>query len=638
MSRATRLARWVGLGLVAGAVLQGEVGAQDTTRARRDTARVRRDTTVRVPIPPQADTIVKRDSIAQRDSAVRARLARLAADTVKAALARSQMPEPVDVARPMMRWDRAALFATGALTLLDLLERVPGLTALRAGWLAAPMVGAYLGNPAAVRVFYDGMEVDPLDPRMGGMLDLGSIQLWTAEEVSVERGADEIRVHVRSWRAHRTTPYTRADVGTGDQETNLYRGYFGRRFQRGEALQLSAQQFSTTPARLGGSSNHAAVHARVGWAKGLWSVDATVLRASPDRGTILTPLFGTASGEPAQDTIVPVAATETLGYFRAAYGDPEAGPWAQLLVGGQEYRFTGRAAATTDPNEPPPDPDTTRYQAQYTLTGGLTWRGLRLTATERVRALDGRRQHSPAVRASFASRLATVSLLAELRGADADPYAEASVRLAPLSFVAVGGAVATRAPRNASSEPAPTTARLEGAVRVSQLWLGGGVIRRPAVALAAPTIFSRRYVPVTGGEVTGAFATIRGRLWGPFYADVYGIQWEDAAGGGFYRPRYQTRSELYVSTTLPRRFPSGNFGLLASVLHEYRSHAFFPVEGVADRVGGYRVLSGLIEVRILQAVLTYQYRNLLIEDYSTVPNYLMPRQSQFYGVRWDFWN
>jgi outer membrane cobalamin receptor len=95
---------------------------------------------------------------------------------------------------------------------------------------------------------------------------------------------------------------------------------------------------------------------------------------------------------------------------------------------------------------------------------------------------------------------------------------------------------------------------------------------------------------------------------------------------------------VYVATTLPKRFPSGNFGLLTALVHEYRSHSFFPTEDGADRVGGYRVLSGLVEVRILDAVLSYQYRNLLVEDYETLPGYRMPRQTQFYGVRWNFWN
>jgi hypothetical protein len=624
--------RWIGLGLTAGAVLQNEAGAQDTTRARRDTARVRRDTTVRIPIPPQADTIVKRDSIAQRDSAVRARLARLAADSVKAPLARAELPVLVDVARPTMRWTRDSLFATGALTLLDLLERIPGMTGLRAGWLATPMIGAYLGDIARVRVFYDGVEIDPLDPRMGGVVDLGSIQLWPAEEVRVERGADEIRVHVRTWRAQRTTPYTRADVGTGDQETNLYRGFFGRRFQRGEALQVAAQQVSTTPARLSGSSNHASVHARVGWAKGWWRADATVLRATPDRGTVRARPRATLS-----DSVVAAAGTETLGYLRLAYGDPDGGPWAQFIVGGHEYKFGGVPAATTgEEGEPAPDPDTTRYQAQYVVAAGVTWRGIRFSATDRLRAFEGDQYHSPAVRASFGSRILSVSGLAEMRGPDSDLRIESAARFAPLSFVAVGGAFASRLGKADEQDPGETAVRAEGAVRVGEVWIGGGVIRRAGASLLPPTIYSRRFEPRPEAAATGAFATVRGRVWGPFHADLSGVQWQD--GGGFYRPRYQARSELYALTTLPKRFPSGNFGLLASLLHEYRSHAFFPTADGADRAGGYRVLSGLIEIRILQAVLTYQYRNLLVEDYVTIPDYPMPRQTQFYGVRWEFWN
>ena len=634
MTLLRRIAGSVGLGLVAGAVLHGQAAAQDTTRARRDTARVRRDTVIRIPVPPQADTIVKRDSTAHSDSLARARIARLIADSIKTPLPRSEMPVLVDVTRPEMRWDRAALFATGALTLLDLLERIPGLTAYRAGWLSVPMVGAYLGDMARIRVFYDGLELDPLDPRMNGGVELGSIQLWTAEEVRVERGADEIRVHVRSWRAERTTPSTRADVGTGDQETNLYRGYFGRRFQRGEALQLSAQQMSTSPARLGESSNLAAVHGRIGWANKWWRMDAAFLRTTPDRGVIVA--FPSADLEP--DSVLSVKATETNGYVRVAYGDPETGPWAQLVAGVHEYRYRGVPDPNPDPDlEEPPDPDTTLTQGQYIVAGGLTWRGIRLSATNRFRTLGGEQTYSPMARASFSSGLLTASVLAEKRGTE-DPRVEGMLRFAPLRYVVVGGAIASGLGGSDGSGLSQGTARAEAAIRVGELWFGGGVIRRDARDLLPPTIYSRRYAAVSESEATAAFATIRGRIWGPFYADLIGIQWQD--DNGLLRPRYQTRSEVYVSTTLPKRFPSGNFGLLASIRHEYRSHTSFPTSTPAqsDRAGGYRLWSGLIEIRILEAVLTYQYRNLLVEDFVTLPGYQMPRQTQFYGVRWNFWN
>jgi hypothetical protein len=491
------------------------------------------------------------------------------------------------------------------------------------------MLGAYLGDVGRVRVFYDGLEVDPLDPRMGGALDLGSIQIWSAEEVRVERGADELRVHIRSWRARRTTPYTRADVGTGDQETNLYRGFFGRRFQRGEALQVAAQQLSTTPSRLGASANHAAVHARVGWAGGWWSIDAALLRATPNRGAIFS--------AQRRDTILSLAATETDAYLRVAYGDPDAGPWAQLILGGQEHRFRGHGVPATETPDVEPDLDTTRYQAQYTLTGGVTWRGLRLSATDRLRASDGTEYHSPAVRVSFTSALLAASLLAEARGENATPRADAIVRFTPLPFVSIGGAAAVARADGPAADVTQTTAfRAEAAVRLWGLWLGGGLIRRDAASVPPPVIFSRRYRSRLEGQASGIFVTVRGRIWGALFADATGVQWQD--DGGFYRPRYQARSELYVATTLPRRFPSGNFGLLASLQHEYRSHALFPATDGVDRAGGFRALSGLVEIRILQAVLSYQYRNMLVEQYTTVPDYLMPRQTQFYGVRWEFWN
>jgi outer membrane cobalamin receptor len=53
---------------------------------------------------------------------------------------------------------------------------------------------------------------------------------------------------------------------------------------------------------------------------------------------------------------------------------------------------------------------------------------------------------------------------------------------------------------------------------------------------------------------------------------------------------------------------------------------------------GYRVLSFKLEIRVQTATVTYQFRNLLQEKYAMVPGFNMPRQTQFYGIKWDFWN
>jgi hypothetical protein len=45
-----------------------------------------------------------------------------------------------------------------------------------------------------------------------------------------------------------------------------------------------------------------------------------------------------------------------------------------------------------------------------------------------------------------------------------------------------------------------------------------------------------------------------------------------------------------------------------------------------------------VEVRILSATITWQFRNVLGEKYSQVPSFVMPRQTNFYGVRWYFFD
>ena len=97
--------------------------------------------------------------------------------------------------------------------------------------------------------------------------------------------------------------------------------------------------------------------------------------------------------------------------------------------------------------------------------------------------------------------------------------------------------------------------------------------------------------------------------------------------------------ELFLRTDLLDRFPTNNFGLMASVIHEYRSGVRFPV-GPTDvlMAPGYRTISTLLEIRILRATVSWQFRNVLGERYRQVPDFLMPRQTNFYGVRWSFTN
>ena len=234
-----------------------------------------------------------------------------------------------------------------------------------------------------------------------------------------------------------------------------------------------------------------------------------------------------------------------------------------------------------------------------------------------------------------------VSAFAEGRGPDSLARAEVTGRLTPLPFVSFLAAAGTSTDHDTlASGSTVNFLRGEAAIRVLGLWLGGGVLRRDSTLLVPPRVFTTKFVAVESPAATGFLATVRGTLYQALKADISAIRWNDSTG--FYRPRYQTRSEVYLSTNWLSRFPSGNFGVLMSLSHEYRSSTKFPVGDASSSsvasVPDSRLYNFHLEIRIVSAVLSYQFRNIQGVPYELVPGYLMPRLNQFYGVRWEFWN
>lgn len=627
-----RLLSTVGLGLMAGAVLHGVAGAQV-----RDTVKTRRDTTL---ARPGADSL-SRDTLAKRDT-----VKKVPRDSIKAPLARAELPATLEVGR-RLQWNRDSVLATGAITVADLLERVTGMTTLHGGWISAPAVAAYMGDVRRVRVFYDGVEMSGLDPRGQAVLDLTQVNLWSVEDAVIEPAADEVRVYLRSWRVRNTTSETRTDVATGDQQTNLYRGFFGRRFDNGGAIQFGAQQYGTTPPSLfGSSSDQTGLVGRLGWANRDWSVDGFATRISRHRGTI----FGDASsgfiGSESADSIPAVESTRSDAYLRVAYRDPDASPvWAQIMAVGSKYGYTGiRTVPTTDLKTHEDSVravallDTNVFRSQYIASVGVVRGPLRASATQRLFGSGGKHIVTPSLRASFVTTRLALSAFTEAASADSIAHSDVTVQFTPLSFISlVGAGGRARDRRTADSSFTANYLRAEVGLRVKNLWFIGGAIRRDSVRLSAPHVFDTTFTPRGEGAATGTTVAIRGQLWRLLHADVSAIRWSDSLG--FYRPRYQARSELFVRSNFLQRFPTGDFGLMASAIHEYRSGIRFPVgtTGVLT-APGYRTISTLLEIRILSATVSWQFRNLLGERYKQVPNFVMPRQTNFYGVRWTFSN
>ena len=581
-----------------------------------------------VPIPtkPTADSTI--DSARIRSDSARLKADSLKADSIKPAIGRFADPLTYEIG-PQYDFNRAQLFATGALTLIDLLDRIPGITTFRSGWLSTPQTATFNGDFRRVRVFYDGIEIDNLDNSVGGVLDLSTIQMWTLEHLTIERTANELRLYMRSWRVDNTDPYTRVDVATGNEDTNLYRGFYGKRYNNGAVLQLGGQQFGVTSPRFSGSGDALSLLGRIGIARKGWSVDGYVNRLHATRA-IERPTVG-------RPPVLSLDETTTNAYLRAAVGAASGGPWAQITAASLAFKGTTGPDRNTAATAQPDTLERRVLENQYNVSGGYTAGPARLEINDRLRARSGTSTNSISGRLDFATRLGVLSGFAEHDGFRQTTNADVGARLQPLPFLALSGSVATSKPNggSASALATTTTVRGEAGLRILGPWISAGMITTDKTQGLAPLVYDTLLLPTPAGRATARTISIRGPLGRGFGIDSWFAAWDQARE---YQPKYQSRSEINFTNNFIKRFPRGDFEVHAAGVYEYRESTIFPLAAGDVRSPTAKTLSALLEIRILRAVVSYQQRNILGYPYSVIPGFDMPRVLAIYGVRWDFWN
>ena len=596
------------LGISVGAVFfaPGNVGAQVVSAPASD-----------VPLPTKPKT----------DSA-----AAIKKDTLKApigVMTGVRLPE----IGPEYHWRGNEIFATGALTLADLLDRIPGINILRGGGLTSPQMPRLMGGLGRVKVSLDGVELDNLDSRSES-LDLAWIPLWSLEEVSVDRSAGETRVNLRSQSSVSTVPFTRTDVYTGDEDTNLYRGFYGKRFDRGQVVQFGAEQTSTNSVR-GGAGDKLSVMSRLGIAKTNWSVDVFANRTHGTRD-LQKPL---TEGVP----IPEFDGTNTYAYLRFVAGTASSGPWGAIIL---SHLAVNESSPRTDSaraflNRVAPDTaDTARSERQILLRSGYTRSLFRATLEDRIRNLDARTYHD--VTAAGQIFLKSLNAGARLKHSQfGSSRAEAWARLQPFSFFAFNASAGkTSAPSKASPSYSPTAPDLnflqaEAGIKLFGPWLSIGVLTQDSLNSGAPAVFGQGFVSNASGKGTGTYATLRGSFLSDFSVDMFAIQWDHET---FYRPQTQVRSELRFRTQWLSRFPKGEFELNSALTHNYSSRTFFRTADTSLSVDPAQHLDFLLEIRILRGVASYQLRNVTAYSYENLPGFVAQRALNIYGIRWEFWN
>lgn len=554
-------------------------------------------------------------------------------DTIKAPLAVAERPRTPDMSGRRVVWDRDAIFSSGAMNLAELLAMVPGATVFNAAFIAAPTMTSWYGQPGRVRVYIDGLEMDALDPRAGGTADLATIQLWPMEEVAVERTPGELRVHLRTWRVQRTTAQTRTDIVTGAENSNLYRGFYGKRFNSGAVLQIAAQQYSTTNFLVRGDGDALSAFMRLGVARAKWTADFVAMRSARTRAP--TKRYVTVnSTEPTDNAAIPsFKGRDVMAYLRAAYRSPDQdGLWGQFVAGTVQYVEADSAAASSAT----PDLDSVVVQSQWVATVGLTRGALRVSGTGRLRAQGGESRFAPAVRASWAKERYSVSGFVELTGPDSTTRVDVMAQGEIFSWLHVGGGFSQAAPANATGGPSRTTSRAEVGLQWRQRWLTLGVIQRGEALANGFVTFDAVYLPTVLEAATGTELGLRGPLRGPFSFDFRVIDW---GGEAPYRSSLESHNELRVATGFKKKLPRADFLLTAAVTHDYRNDFLAPDgAGGFQRAKGASTLGTMLDLRIGAAHVFWYNRNLVGKVYETVPGYLMPRLVQLYGIRWEFWN
>jgi hypothetical protein len=172
-------------------------------------------------------------------------------------------------------------------------------------------------------------------------------------------------------------------------------------------------------------------------------------------------------------------------------------------------------------------------------------------------------------------------------------------------------------------------------MRIRNPWLSVGFITRDTASLPGLRYVDAAYIPTETGKRSGLFVALRGPLYRQLAIDVVATRWDSV---DTFRPRFQVRSELSINTSWLSRFPSGNFGLHASVVYDYRGRTAFPTAAGPRLTAGSSIFSGVLEIRILSGVASYRVTNMGYAAYQLVPDFYMPRTIQIYGLRWAFWN
>lgn len=566
----------------------------------------------------------------------------ISADTIFYNPPRLESGVPPGFATGVWVWDREDILASAANTLAELLSEVPGVIALLAGDYGTPAGISALGTGGGgVRIVRDGFEVYPLD---GGLADLQQIGLVGVSRVRFERGGGEMLIELTTYRYDDGRPFSMVEAGTGQLDTNLFRGLYAdpRAFWGSLALGLERVDTRGYGENEGGNRTGTWARYQLHWG---------------DRGAISADFRRMGSETQVPDYAASVRRTDLTARGRL-----------EIVDGVVLEAYTGRSTYDVDDSRPEYDFEGgTRVQHGARLAasrGGLWARG----AYRLFRGGEGLPSHRVDGAAGYTrDRLGAAGHVSQAswEGESIVSYGGTGW-LGPIAGITLfgsvaGGEYAGRTSPVLDEVPSPTPPLLpasppaETFAATERIFtrLGASVTQlNTTVAVAGLRVDNDVYIPLglqpdrgsplaLGQELYGVEAW--GSLPTPWRAMRLEGSYQRWDGEGPYLPK-----QIYQAAfTFHRTYlDSDNFELWWSL--GVRGHdpmlVFVPPDdqggaGGLTRVPFFQSWYGRITARILTVRLFFTWENFTIRrNLQNWPGRLLPVTRSFFGLRWDLWN
>jgi hypothetical protein len=594
----------------------------------------------RAQVPPTPPDTVARDTVVVDTAGAAADSVGMVRDTVAAA----DTLRPVDVvhrfprgAAPSWRagvweWDRAALHASGATTLTDLLEGIPGVHALRFGLDANPeALNAWGMGGGRLEVVLDGFVLDPLD---AGTFDLSRLELAAVEGVRVERRAGRLRIEVETIAPTKPEPYSIVEVGTGEPDNaKMLRGAFQTPRVLGGPFSVALDRIDSDGLGRAEPANTFATWLKWGRVVGSTALQLELRRASFDRQLADRSVVDgsrrdwvlRARGRPLDGVTTEMyLGRSSIDEAPGASGRVAEGEGADERVVMSSVQAGARAAIEAD-----------RFwsQASVRLRSHAALPMVETELTAGVRPFDpielsGVLSWSDWRKGGGAGAYGARAELGPFLGLR--PFAEVSGgrRGVPFLFDAEGRSVLTE--QNA--------VRLGGDFQRGGLHLGGAFVSVSADSVAAYGLpFDREFGLFPGGDASGWEVTARIPLfWEALAIEGWYARWTDSSPW-IYTPGEAWRAGLVYSHS---PLPSGNLDILARLEGHHRGAMAVPT-GVGETtiVPGKTVFDFYLQIRVIDVRAFLRWENMFLRpDLQDFPDRTFPRQRLYYGVKWEFWN